>query len=84
LEGWLYEYRASGFAGLHRQSCRDKDQVRALSSEDIQAIVKLRLVAILRQFHRRIQRANPSAFQRRRNAPDCVVDLVARVMKILS
>ena len=43
LEGWFYEYRAAGFAGLHRQSRRDKGQIRALSSEDVQAIVKLRL-----------------------------------------
>jgi hypothetical protein len=43
LEGWLYEYRAAGFAALHRQSRRDKGQIRALLPEGVQAILKLRL-----------------------------------------
>ena len=43
MEGWLYEYRAGGFAALKRQSRRDKGQLRALPPEDIQAIIKLRL-----------------------------------------
>jgi transposase InsO family protein len=43
LEGWLYEYRAAGFAALLRQSRRDKGQIRALPPEGVQAILKLRL-----------------------------------------
>ncbi|MGB7838376.1 MAG: DDE-type integrase/transposase/recombinase [Terrimicrobiaceae bacterium] len=43
LEGWLYDYRAAGFAALHRQSRRDKGQIRALPPEGVQAILKLRL-----------------------------------------
>ena len=43
LEGWLYDYRAAGFAALHRHSRRDKGQIRALPPEGVQAILKLRL-----------------------------------------
>jgi putative transposase len=43
LEGWLYEYRAAGFAALYRHSRRDKGLIRALPPEGVQAIFKLRL-----------------------------------------
>lgn len=43
MEGWLYDYRAAGFAALYRHSRRDKGLIRALPPEGVQAILKLRL-----------------------------------------
>jgi putative transposase len=43
LEEWLYEWRAKGFAGLECQSRKDKGTTKALSAQDAEAIIKVRL-----------------------------------------
>jgi putative transposase len=43
LEDWFYEWRAKGFAALERQNRKDKGKSKALSAQDAEAIIKMRL-----------------------------------------
>jgi putative transposase len=43
LEDWFYEWRARGFAALEGQSRKDKGSLKALSTQDAEAIIKMRL-----------------------------------------
>jgi hypothetical protein len=43
LEDWFYEWRLRGFTALEGQSRKDKGALKALSAQDAEAIVKLRL-----------------------------------------
>jgi putative transposase len=43
LEEWLYEWRAKGFDALQGQSRKDKGTLKALSAQDAEAIIKMRL-----------------------------------------
>jgi putative transposase len=43
LEEWFYEWRARGFAALEGQSRKDKGSLKALSAQDAEAIIKMRL-----------------------------------------